>query len=69
MDLNTWLDDERGRMSAMAAHFGVTVSAVSQWRANGVPIDRMKAVREYTGGAVSLDEMIPDPAQPQRASD
>ena len=68
MDLNTWLNEERGRMSAMAAHFGVTVSAVSQWRANGVPIDRMKAVRDYTGGTVSLDEMIPEPAQPQRAA-
>ena len=68
MDLNTWLNEERGRMSAMAAHFGVTLSAVSQWRANGVPIDRMKAVRDYTGGTVSLDEMIPEPAQPQRAS-
>jgi len=68
MDLNTWLDEERGRMSAMAAHFGVTVSAVSQWRANGVPIDRMKAVRDYTGGTVSLDEMIPEPDQPQRAA-
>lgn len=68
MDLNTWLDEERGRMSAMAAHFGVTVSAVSQWRANGVPIDRMKAVRDYTGGTVSLDEMIPEPAQTQHAA-
>lgn len=52
----------------MAAHFGVTVSAVSQWRANGVPIDRMKAVRDYTGGTVSLDEMIPEPAQTQHAA-
>ena len=58
MDLNTWLNEERGRMSAMAAHFGVTVSAVSQWRANGVPIDRMKAVRDYTG---------PDYREPARA--
>ena len=57
MDLNTWLNEERGRMSAMAAHFGVTVSAVSQWRGNGVPLLHMQAVHEFTGGVVTLADM------------
>lgn len=67
MDLPTWLDADRGRLTALAAHFGLTQSAVSQWRSNGVPPQRMKAVREFTGGAVTLEEMLPDPvAAPQR---
>lgn len=59
MDLPTWLDAERGRLTAIAAHFGKSQSAVSQWRTNGVPPYLMKAVREYTGGAVTLDDMLP----------
>lgn len=59
MDLPTWLDADRGRLTALAAHFNLTQSAVSQWRTNGVPLNRMKAVREFTAGAVSLEEMVP----------
>jgi len=64
MTLIDWLDDAdhgRGRLTAMASHFGLTQSAVSQWRTNGVPPARMKAVRDFTDGAVTLDEMLPDP--------
>lgn len=64
MDLPTWLDADRGRLTALAAHFDLTQSAVSQWRTNGVPPARMKAVREFTGGAVTLEEMLPDPVRP-----
>ncbi len=60
MDLPTWLDGYRGRLTALAEHFGLTQSAVSQWRTNGVPLHRMKPVREFTDGEVSLDEMVPD---------
>lgn len=60
MTLIDWLDADRGRLTALAAHFGLTQSAVSQWRSNGVPVGRMKAVRDFTGGAVTLDEMLPD---------
>lgn len=58
MRLETWLDAEAGRATALAAHFNVTRAAVSQWRDNGVPRDRMIAVRAYTKGAVKLDEMF-----------
>lgn len=61
MTLIEWLDADRGRLTAMASHFGLTQSAVSQWRTNGVPPARMKAVRDFTEGAVTLDEMLPDP--------
>ena len=67
MTLIEWLDADRGRLTALAAYFGLTQSAVSQWRTNGVPIGRMKAVREYTRGAVTLEEMLPDPSWPHPA--
>lgn len=60
MNLNTWLEEEKGRSAALAAHFDVSASAVSQWKANGVPLDNMKAVRDFTGGVVTLDEMVPE---------
>lgn len=60
MNLNQWLDTEHGRSARLAEHFELTRSAVTQWRSNGVPTDRMKAVRDFTGGEVTLDEMIPD---------
>jgi len=61
MKFTDWLDAERGRVTLLAQHFGVTLGAISQWRTNGVPLDRMKAVRDFSGAAVSLDEMVPDP--------
>lgn len=60
MDLTTWLK-ESGRASALAAHIGVSRAAVSQWKTNGVPLAHMKAVRDFTNGAVTLEEMVPEP--------
>ena len=34
----------------------------------GVPVKLMKQVRDFTGGEVTLDEMLPDPAPPQSSS-
>lgn len=70
MDLITWLGAEKGRSLALAQHFGVTPAAVSQWKRNGVPLGNMKAVRQFTEGQVTLEEMVPDtdggaPAVPQ----
>lgn len=62
MTFTDWLDGERGRLSAVAAHFGITQGAVSQWRTDGVPLLRMKAVRDFTCGEVTLEEMLPEPA-------
>lgn len=61
MDLATWLELEPGRAASLAAHFDVTPAAVSQWKTNGVPVSRMKAVRDFTQGVVTLDEMVPEP--------
>ncbi len=67
MKLTEWLEAEPGRATALAAHFNVSRAAVSQWKANGVPLAHMKAVRDLTGGAVTLEEMVPEPSAGQPA--
>jgi DNA-binding transcriptional regulator YdaS (Cro superfamily) len=62
MNITDWLEAEKGRAAALAAHFGKTPAAVSQWKRNGVPLDLMKSIRDFTGGAVTLEEMVPEPA-------
>jgi len=59
MDLKTWLEAEKGRAAALAEHIGVTAARVSQWKKDGVPLAHMKVVRDFTNGAVSLEEMVP----------
>ena len=60
MKLSSWLDEKRGRRKAMACFFGVTKGAVTHWAAHGVPPARMKSVRDYTQGEVTLEEMLPE---------
>ncbi len=62
MDLTSWLEAQKGRASSLAAHFGRSRAAVSLWKSKGVPVDLMKAVRDFTGGAVTLEDMVPEPA-------
>ncbi len=59
MDLTAWLEQEKGRSVALADRFGVSKSAVSQWKTNGVPREHLKAVRDFTGGEVTLEDMLP----------
>ena len=61
MNLTAWLEAEKGRSAALAEHFGVSRAAVSQWKSNGVPLDHMKSVRDFTGWVVTLEEMVPEP--------
>lgn len=58
MDLKAWLDEERGRYTALASHLGVSVGRISQIADDGVPTKFMFAVRDFTGGSVSLEEMV-----------
>lgn len=60
MNINNWLEAERGRVTALAAHVGITPAAISQWKHNGVPLEQMKTVRDFTKGEVTLEEMVPD---------
>lgn len=63
MQLTKWLDGEKGRTAALASHIGVSPSAVSQWRSNGVPVVHMKAVRDFTRGAVTIEEVVRESAR------
>ena len=58
MNISTWLDKERGRTKRMADHFGLSEGAITQWRANGVPVARMLEVLRITGGEVTLADML-----------
>lgn len=58
MNLTEWLDAEHGRATKVAEHFGVSPQAVSLWRTNGVPRDKIVPMRDLTGGAVTVEEMI-----------
>lgn len=59
MKLHDWLNEETGRASAMAAHFGVHRSFISQWRSGEIPVKYMRDVVSYTGGAVTLNDLVP----------
>jgi hypothetical protein len=48
----------RGRTSKVAAHCGLTPSAVSAWRLKGVPRKHMKTVLALSDGQVSIVEML-----------
>lgn len=58
MDFATWLDAETGRSAALADHFNVSRSAVSQWRGNGVPAEHMQAVCAFSGGVVTIAGLV-----------
>jgi len=62
MKLSDWLDSEVGRATAMAEHFDVTLASVTQWRGR-VPVARMRAIRDFTEGAVDLEDMVPEASE------
>ena len=59
MKIKDWLEQEQGRAMALSRHFGLTPSAISQWKGNGVPRRLMRDVLAFTGGVVSLNDMVP----------
>lgn len=68
MTFAEWIEAERGRLTQVADRFGITKSAVSQWQANGVPMERLIDVRDLTGGVVSIEEMVRDRTSRQEAA-
>lgn len=58
MKFDKWLDQETGRTKALADYFGVTLGAITQWRTNGVPKNRMLDVHQISNGAVTFEEML-----------
>jgi hypothetical protein len=60
MRLHDWLSEEEGRATRLAAEFGVSRSAVSQWRSVGAPLRCFRRIVELTAGAVSVDDLLSD---------
>lgn len=58
MNLKPWLDAERGRYKALATHLQVSTGRISQMADEGVPPKYMLAVRDFTNGEVSLEELV-----------
>lgn len=58
MNLKQWLDQERGRYTALAAHLDVSVGRISQMADDGVPLKYMLSIRDFTGDIVSLESMV-----------
>ena len=62
MELSDWLNGERGRKSALAAHLRVPPSFVIKIAAGTkqVPLDKCPAIQVFTGNQVTCEEMRPD---------
>ena len=60
MNLHTWLESKGCPMTAaeLAAFLGVSKTAVSLWRAGGVPIRHMDAIVAKTDGAVTKAALL-----------
>lgn len=57
MELHTWLGAKHGRAKWLAEKLGVSKTAVSLWRANGVPVIYMPKIADLTAGDVSIEDM------------
>ena len=57
LTFSEWLDEVPGRAIETARHFGVSESAVSQWRAM-VPRDRILPIHSYTKRKVSIRALV-----------
>lgn len=57
MDLKNWLNQERGRATALASHLHLSLGRISQIAEEGVPKKYMLRVRDFTGNAVTLECM------------
>jgi len=67
MNLKSWLKAGRGRHAALAAHLGLSRGRITQIADRGVPIKYLIAVRGFTKGAVTLEEMAAQRAIPAKA--
>lgn len=63
MTLTEWLST-KGRAVALAKHLGVSKSMVSQMAGGStkqvrVPPKHYRAIRDFTGGEVTLEDLVP----------
>lgn len=56
--LHTWITAKRGRASSLASRLKVSRSRISQIADGVVPAKYMLAIRDFTAGEVTLEEMV-----------
>jgi len=64
MKLIDWCTLERGRQALLADHLGLRAPQIADWL-NGkkrVPLDHCPYIEQFTGGAVTCEELRPDKA-------
>jgi DNA-binding transcriptional regulator YdaS (Cro superfamily) len=68
MRLKDWLKGESGRGSALARYLGVSCAMVSYMGSEQVrvPPRHYRGIRDFSGGAVSIEELLPDVHGPSR---
>ena len=49
-----------GGISKVAAHFGITRSAVQQWKKNGIPANRVRTLAHLADHHVRPSDIRPD---------
>lgn len=61
MKLKTWTDAERGRQAVLARIVGVSLPTMTRWvnEQDEVPETRARQIERATGGAVTMEEMLP----------
>ncbi len=64
MDLLTFLKAERGRAKTLADVVGVSEATISEWanKKKSIALDHCPAIQDFTGGAVTCEELRPDKA-------
>lgn len=62
MNLRTYIDQQRGRATALGRALEVAPVLISQWANNTrpIPAERCPAIDKATGGAVTCEELRPD---------
>ena len=54
--LNSWMQEQRGRLSSLASFLNITPAAIKQWQI--VPADKLIAIEGFT--AIPRQELRPD---------
>lgn len=62
MDLKTYISEERGRATRLAANLDISASYLSQMASGLAPVSvkRASQIESLTGGAVSRKEFFPE---------
>lgn len=58
MELKTWLNQERGRATALAAFLNLSLGRISQIADEGVPKKYLLRVQSFTNNEVTLEAML-----------